>query len=387
MLSGCLSVPGCGEANTLFWLPIRGQMLSAKGKQTFFGCYLEGKQVEKLTTDDSRFKDLPEYPFAPCYADIAAGDGSTLRMHYLDEAPAEPVSDEVILCLHGQPSWSYLYRKMIPLFVAAGYRVVAPDLIGFGKSDKPTSRDAYTYANHVAWLTSLLEVLNLNCITMICQDWGGLIGFRTAAENPDRFARIVAANTALPDAEGIAEAQFPEVSAAMHAYYKTLPVPANAAEMFTSMVGDTSGMGFLHWVKFCSDSEGFDIGEVLNLSCGGALSEAVVDAYRAPFPDERYKAGARQFPSLVPIIPDNPAVPANRAAWAVFAKWQKPFLTAFSDSDPVTAGRHIRFQSDVPGAQGQPHTTIVGAGHFLQEQAPGKLVAATLQFMAAKLNS
>ena len=332
--------------------------------------------MDVLKADMGRFENLSDYPFTPNFCDVPDGEGGKLAMHYVDEG-----AGEVIVCVHGQPSWSYLYRKMIPLFVAAGYRVIAPDLIGFGKSDKPAARDDYTYANHVLWLTSLLEALDLTDITLFCQDWGGLIGLRAAAESPDRFARIVAANTGLPDAQGVADDQIAVMSERMRAYYESLTVPANPMEMGLAMAGDSSGMGFLHWVKFCGESEGFVIGDVLNMSCGGTLSLDEQRAYNAPFPDESHKAGARQFPSLVPIIPDNVAIPANRAAWAVFDSWQKPFLTAFSDSDPVTAGANARFETVVPGAQGQPHTTVKGAGHFLQEQAPDELVAATVEFI------
>ena len=333
--------------------------------------------MQYLRTDESRFAELPGYPFAPNYVEVSDFDGGALRMHYVDEGQGP-----VILCLHGQPAWSYLYRKMIPIFVDAGYRVIAPDMIGFGRSDKPVERSNYTYANHVAWVTQLTEQLDLSDITLICQDWGGLIGLRVAAENPDRFARIVAANTGLPAADGIEEEQFTEVSNSMRGYYESLPVAANAVEMGTAMAGDNSGMGFMHWVKFCSESQGFSPQDVLTMSVG-SLSEAEQNAYGAPFPDESYMAGARQFPSLVPIIPDNPAIPANRAAWKVFETWQKPFLTAFSDSDPVTAGGYKRFQKVVPGAQGQPHTTIKGAGHFLQEQAPQELANAAIKLIEA----
>jgi len=336
--------------------------------------------MEALRTDEERFADLPDYPFEPHYTEVSDGEGGSLRMHYVDEGVDEG-SGETILCLHGQPSWSYLYRKMIPLFVAGGYRVVAPDFIGFGKSDKPTLRENYTYANHVAWLKELLENLDLTDITLFCQDWGGLIGLRTAAECPERFARIVVANTGLPDAQGVPDEKIQEVSERMRAYYDSLAVPANSMEMGMAMNGDDTGMGFLHWVKFCDQSEGFVIGDLLNMSCGGTLSEGEQRAYNAPFPDESYKAGPRQFPSLVPIIPDNPAIGPNRAAWEVFKQWQKPLLTAFSDSDPVTAGGHVRFQESVPGAAGQNHVTVTGAGHFLQEQASEELVGIVADFM------
>jgi len=332
--------------------------------------------MEYVRTDENRFSDLPGYPFEPHYIEVPDFDGGTLRMHYVDKG-----TGKVILCLHGQPSWSYLYRKMIPLFTEAGYRVVAPDFIGFGKSDKPTDRSNYTYANHVAWLKALLEALDLTDITLVCQDWGGLIGLRTAAENPDRFARIVTANTGLPDAQGVPDDKIAEVSERMRAYYDSLPIAANPVEMGMAMSSDNTGMGFLHWVKYCAESDGFSPQDVLTMSTGGILSEDEQRAYGAPFPDETYLAGGREFPSLVPIIPDNPAIPANRAAWAVFEKWEKPFLTAFSDSDPVTAGAHVRFQQSVPGAEGQPHITIEGAGHFLQEQASEELAAATIKLI------
>ncbi len=335
--------------------------------------------MEFKRTPDECFKDLPDYPFEANYQQVADGEGGELRMHYVDEGPAD---GEVVLLMHGQPSWSYLYRKMIPLFVQSGYRVIAPDLIGFGKSDKPTERSSYTYANHVAWVKSLLESIDLRNITLFCQDWGGLIGLRVAAENADRFARIVASNTGLPDAKGVEAENFVEASKPMHAYYESLAVPANALEMGMAMAGDTSGMGFMHWVKYCGESAGFSPQAVLTMSTGGALSEGEQRAYGAPFPDESFLAGGRQFPSLVPIMPDNAAITANRAAWAVFEQWDKPFLTAFSDSDPVTKGGHVRFQESVPGAQGQPHVTIKDAGHFLQEQAPEELAAVTMKLIA-----
>ena len=336
--------------------------------------------MQALRTPEARFADLSGYPFAPHYIDVPARDGGVLRMHYLDEGAPQ---GEAILCLHGQPTWSYLYRKMIPLLTDAGHRVVAPDFIGFGKSDKPVLRSAYTYANHVAWLKALLEQLDLADITLVCQDWGGLIGLRAAAESPQRFARIVTSNTALPDAQGLDGEAAEQVNDAMSAHYAAIPAHGSVPEMAMAMTGDKSGMGFLHWVKFCAESPGFSPNAVVNLSCGGTLTEGEVAAYAAPFPDEDHMAGARQFPSLVPLRPDNPAIPANRAAWEVFRAWDKPFLTAFGDSDLVTAGQHERFQRDIPGAQGQRHVTLAGVGHFSQEQAPGPLCDAVLKFMAA----
>ena len=332
-----------------------------------------------LRTPDDRFVELEDFPYAPRYVEVADPDGGALRMHYVDAGPPQAAP---ILCLHGQPTWSYLYRKMIPPLADAGHRVVAPDFIGFGRSDKPAERSDYTYARHVGWLKSFLDALDLNDITLFCQDWGGLIGLRAAAEQPDRFARIVAANTGLPDAEGVADADAKRVGDAMRSYYASLPVHQSAVEMGMAMRGDRSGMGFLHWVKFCAETPTLRVSDVVRVSGGGQLGDAQAAAYDAPFPSDRYMAGARQFPSLVPITPDNPAIAANRAAWQVLEQWQKPFLTAFSDGDPVTAGRHVRFQESIPGARRQKHVTIVGAGHFLQEEKPNELASAVLQFIA-----
>jgi len=342
--------------------------------------------MQFVRTDDSRFENLPGYAFAPNYVNVDDTEGGKLRMHYIDEGKVDEGKvdegkGEVIMCIHGQPSWSYLYRKMIPIFVKAGYRVIAPDLIGFGKSDKPTKRENYTYANHVAWVKGLIETLDLTNITLFCQDWGGLIGLRVAAENQARFARLIPASTGLPDAENVPDDKIEEVSTNMRAYYDSLAIPANVTEMAIAMGGDQTGMGFLNWVKYCALSDGFSPQEVLTAMTGGILSEGEQKAYGAPFPDESYLAGGRQFPSLVPLMPDNPAIPANRAAWAILKQWQIPLVTAFSDSDPVTAGGDIRFQQSVPGAKGQPHVTIKGAGHFLQEQASEELAAVTIKLI------
>ncbi len=262
---------------------------------------------------------------------------------------------------------------MIPILVSAGCRVVVPDLIGFGKSDKPIDRENYTYANHVAWVHDLLTSLDLTNITLVGQDWGGLIGLRIAAENPERFSRIVASNTGLPDARQVADDEIIEVSEAMRTYYNSLRTPQSTIEMAQEMAKDKSGMEFFHWVKYCSESDSFSPKEVLTLTTGRTMKEAEQEAYAAPFPEASFLAGARHFPSLVPIIPDNAEVKNNRAAWAVFRNWNKPFLTAFSDSDPITSGWDSRFQAEIPGAKGQKHGTIKGAGHFLQEQAPEEL--------------
>jgi haloalkane dehalogenase len=294
--------------------------------------------MEILRTPDDRFRQLPGYPFAPRYLDLG-----TMRMHYVDEGPREGAP---VLLLHGEPSWSYLYRKMIPLLTAAGHRVVAPDLVGFGRSDKPVRREDYSYQRHVDWTRGVIEQLDLRGITLVCQDWGGLIGLRLAAEHEDRFARIVAANTFLP-------------------------------------TGDMPpGDAFLTWRKFSQETPEFPVGRIVQGGCVTSLTPEVVAAYDAPFPDDRYKAGARQFPALVPISPDDPASAPNRRAWEVLNRWRKPFLTAFSDSDPITRGADGFLQQAIPGAQGQPHTTIADAGHFLQEDKGEGLARVVIDFVA-----
>ncbi|HKT39102.1 MAG TPA: haloalkane dehalogenase [Ktedonobacterales bacterium] len=294
--------------------------------------------MEILRTPDERFDNLPDYPFAPHYIEV---DG--IRIHYLDEGPADAAP---VLLMHGEPSWSFLYRKMVPILTAAGHRVIAPDLVGFGRSDKPAAREDYTYQRHVDWMTGLLTGLALRDVTLFGQDWGGLIGLRLAAENEERFARIIAANT----------------------FLTTGDIPP--------------GRAFLRWQQLSQETPDFRAGEIVKGGCTSELPDAVVTAYDAPFPDERYLAGARQFPMIVPISPDDPAAPANRAAWEVLRRWQKPFLCTFSDRDPITRSGARYFQEAVPGAQGQPHTTISGAGHFLQEDRGEDLAQVIVGFLA-----
>jgi haloalkane dehalogenase len=300
--------------------------------------------VDALRTPDDRFDGLTDYPFSPNYEEIPDGDGGKLRVHYVDEGPRDAPP---VLMLHGEPSWSYLYRKMVPVIVAAGYRAIAPDLVGFGRSDKPTNREDYTYQGHVDWMRALLEAIDLGDATFVGQDWGGLIGLRLVAEHPDRFARVVAANTFLP-------------------------------------TGDRDpGPAFLAWQKYSQETPEFHVGGIVKGGCVTPLSDDVIAAYDAPFPDDTYKAGARQFPMLVPTRPDDPAAEPNRKAWESLAQWKKPFLTAFSDSDPVTGGADRVLQSSIPGAAGQPHTTIVGGGHFLQEDKGEELARVVCDFIAA----
>jgi haloalkane dehalogenase len=293
--------------------------------------------MDVLRTPDDRFADLPDFPFAPHYVEV---DG--LRVHHLDEGPADA---PVVLLLHGEPSWSYLYRWMIPVLVDAGLRAVAIDLIGFGRSDKPAAREDYTYQSHVDWTWAAIEAIGLTDITLVCQDWGGLIGLRLVGEHPERFARVVAANTTLPTGD-----QHP-------------------------------GEAFLAWQRFSQETREFPVGSIINGGCVSELSPEVISAYDAPFPDDTYKAGARQFPTLVPTSPDDPAAEPNRAAWAGLRRFDRPFLCAFSDSDPITRGADAPLRSLVPGAAGQAHVTIDGGGHFLQEDKGRELAGVVVDFV------
>lgn len=294
--------------------------------------------MEVLRTPDERFADLPDYPFEPNYVEV---DG--LRIHYVDAGPSDAAP---ILLMHGEPTWSYLYRTMIPALTAAGHRCIAPDLVGFGRSDKPAERSAYTFQAHVDWMRGLIEALGLRDITLFGQDWGGLIGLRLAAENEDRFARIVAANTFLPTGD----------------------IPPSPA--------------FLAWQKYSQEAPEFHVGGIVKGGCVNDPSPEVIAAYDAPFPDDAYTAGARQFPMIVPTSPDDPASVPNRAAWKVLEQWSKPFLCTFSDSDPITRGGDRYFQAVVPGTAGQPHVTIEGAGHFLQEEKGAEIAGHLVRWMA-----
>ena len=301
--------------------------------------------MQVLRTPDERFVDLPGFTFAPHYAEVPDGDGGTLRMHYLDEGPAD---GPVALLMHGEPSWCYLYRTMIPGLVAAGMRCIAPDLVGFGRSDKPSERTDYTYARHVEWVRCLvLDRLGLTDATLFGQDWGGLIGLRVVAENPEHFARVVVANTGLPTGH------------------------------------DGATPAFHSWLEFSQNTPDFAAGTLVSFGTVTDLSPEVVAAYDAPFPDDTYKAGARIFPTLVPITPDDPATAPNLAARAVLSQWSKPFLTLFSDQDPITKGADRWFVENVPGATGQPHRTIEGGGHFLQEDLGPELAGLVANFVLA----
>jgi haloalkane dehalogenase len=296
-----------------------------------------------LRTPDSCFENLLDWPFTPHYTHIAdAVTGQTLRLTCVDEGPR---NGRTVLLMHGEPTWSYLYRHIIQKLVVAGCRVVAPDLIGFGRSDKPADRSDYTYERHVAWLSSWLMTMDLQDVTLFCQDWGGLLGLRLVAAFPERFAGVVAANTGLPEG--------------------------------TTPVGD----GFMQWLAFSQSTADLPVGQIVAMGTNRKLSRAEVAAYDAPFPDASYKAGACQFPTLVPITLHHASVAENHAAWLALSQFAKPFVTAFSDNDMVTKGGEREFQHRIPGAKGQAHVTLKG-GHFLQEDCPNDIVTTIERVLA-----
>lgn len=289
--------------------------------------------MDVLRTPDACFEGLADWSYAPKYFDVQDADGTVLRLHYVDEGPRDGAP---VLLMHGEPSWAYLYRHIISGLVAKGRRVIAPDLIGFGRSDKPAKRTDYTYERHVAWMSQWLTSLDLKGLTLFCQDWGGLIGLRLVAAFPERFAGLVIANTGLPVGTGMSD-------------------------------------GFKAWLEMSQSIPVMPIGGIVNMGTGRNLTEAEVAAYDAPFPDETFKEGARQFPTLVPVTPEHASVAENIAAWAVLEQFDKPVVTAFSDGDPVTRGGDAAIQARIPGAKGQPHVTLSG-GHFLQEDSPAEIV-------------
>ena len=299
--------------------------------------------MDSLRTPDERFDGLPDWPYRPHYLEVADPDGGTLRLHHLDEG--DPAATTVLL-LHGEPTWSYLYRHVVPPLVDAGLRAVVPDLIGFGRSDKPARQEDHTYARQVAWVReALFERLELREVVLFCQDWGGLIGLRLVAEHPDRFAGVVASNTALPTGDQ-------QMSDAFHT-----------------------------WQQAARAMSRFPTGRIVDGGTLRTLSDGEVAAYDAPFPDASYQAGARVLPSLVPTSPEDPATQANRAAWQALERFERPFLTAFSGQDPITRGGDRPMRQRIPGAAGQAHRTIEEAGHFVQEDAPGQVAEVILELV------
>lgn len=302
-----------------------------------------------LRTPDARFAGLPDWPFSPHYVTVADARLGPLRMHYVDEGDRDA---PVVLMLHGNPTWSYLYRHMIGPVVAAGYRVIAPDIIGFGRSDKPALREDYGFDRFVAWMRAFVEALDLTGVTLVCQDWGGPIGLRVLAECPERFARIFATNTLLQNCD---------------------PPPLGVAGW--------PGEQIAAWINTCRTVDDLPLDELIARACVTCPVDDVLAAYAASFPDKSYKAGMLQITCGIPVAEGDEGLEANRAAWRVLERWDKPFLTAFSDSDPATIGWEAVFQSRVAGAQGQPHRRIAGAGHFVQEEQGPALAAALIAWL------
>ena len=291
--------------------------------------------MRALRTPQDRFAALPDFGYPPRYADVGG-----LRMAYV---AAGPPDGEPVLLLHGEPSWSFLYRKVLPVLADAGLRAIAADLVGFGRSDKPAEMSDHSYARHVEWVRALaFDALGLSGVTLVGQDWGGLIGLRLVAEHPGRFARVVAANTGLPTGDH----PMPEIWLRFREVVRTAPV--------------------------------LGISRLVQAGCRSVLAGEVLAAYEAPFPDESFKAGPRVMPSLVPTTPGDPASAANRAAWQQLSAWDKPFLVAFSDSDPITGSMAPILKAAVPGAA---ETVIEGAGHFLQEDAGERLGTVIADFI------
>ena len=295
-----------------------------------------------LRTPDHCFDNIPDYPFAPNYVTVTDPNLGDMRLHYVDQGPKD---GQVVIMMHGEPSWSFLYRRMISNVSAAGYRVLAPDLIGFGKSDKSSETSDYTYTSHVKWMTQWFEQMDVSDAVLFCQDWGGLLGLRLVSAFPDKFAGVVAANTFLPTGD------------------------VEPSEAFKS------------WRTFSQTVPEFPVGGIIRGATVKDFTDGVEAAYDAPYPDETYKAGARIFPALVPTSPDMDGAADNVEAWKVLRKFEKPFLTCFSDQDPVTRGGDKGFQKLVPGCKGQAHTIVKGGGHFLQEDVHTELSDIIIKFM------
>jgi haloalkane dehalogenase len=314
-----------------------------------------------LRADDARFRDLPGYPFEPHYIELENPEGGSLRMHYVDEGPRD--APPVWLC-HGEPSWSYAYRKLIPRLVDAGLRVVVHDLIGFGRSDKPTDKTFYSFERHVGWLRQLVTTLDLREITFFGQDWGGPTGLGVLQTETDRFARIVVGNTMLHTCEPALAGRLAWSNHALEGG----DVQVNAS--------------LLQWILASQRMPGMQASTAVRFATQSNVSDAELAAYDAPFPDETYKAGMRQFPALIPLTPDDPGAVLNRRTWAVLEKFELPLLTLFGDSDPGTGGWERVFQERVPGARGQAHEVFRNTGHFIQEDRGPEIAARIAAFVA-----
>jgi haloalkane dehalogenase len=352
--------------------------------------------MKVLRTPDERFANLKDFPFEPCYTTVKTDDGTELRIHHIDEGPKD---GPLVLCMHGQPVWSYLYRKVVPYLTAGGCRVIAPDLVGYGKSDKPASRDDYSYENQVSWMGDWLEANDFKNITFFGQDWGGLIGLRLVANHSDRFDRVAIANTGLPYNPDVPEEIVKQVEE-----FRASPEKVSLLSMQNAIGGMRDGAHpatkFAYWQKFCWDHDDIPIGLMLSmtterppkvvmalkafmnsLGVTSPFPTEVAKGYEAPFPDPSYKMGPRAMPSYVPTLPTSPSLEAQRQAWEFFDNFDKPFLCAFSDNDPVTAGGDREFLNRVPGTKGLPHTTIKGGGHFLQEMQPQQVSNVILELI------
>jgi haloalkane dehalogenase len=300
--------------------------------------------VEVKRTPDACFERLDGFPFAPCYAEVKAEDGTPLRVHYVDEGPRGAAP---IVLLHGNPSWSYLYRKIIPRLVAGGQRVLAPDLVGLGRSDKPAAKSDYSLARHVDWMSQWLLAVGVENATLFAQDWGGVIGFPVAMRHPERFVRLIAANTGLPTGQGASQA-------------------------------------LQDWLDYSDRATSLPVAQLVHGFTVNGLTESERRAYDAPFPDASHQAAALSFPRLIPLQPENPGVPLMRETWEQLERWTKPFLTLFGDRDPISKGAELGFQQRVPGAKEQPHVVLSPAHHFLQEDQPEAIAERVLAFVAVR---
>jgi len=301
--------------------------------------------MQILRTPDECFADLEGYAFEPHYVEVGAtgSGGPPLRIHHVDEGPRDAAP---ILLLHGNPTWSYLHRNFVGPLAAAGHRVIALDLVGCGRSDKPSERGDYTLARHVDWLSQWLEAIDLRDITLYCQDWGGNLGLALVADFPERFARVAASNTGVALGEG--ESDFMKM-----------------------------------WIGMMREAKEFPFDTMLTTGMTHAITPGELAAYKAPFPDPSYQAGICQFPMLIAVQPDNPGVPQNLRIWQALGRFEKPFLTLWGALDPVTPGVDRRLQKHIPGAAGQPHQVFADASHFIQEDVPEQLLEHLLRFIAS----